>query len=298
VSNALSVTGFDIFAWNDPPTLARYLAVGPARLLEMRLEGPGHNLGNVLLFLGLPLSVVGLLALPWQVRDRALRPVVLVAGTTFLVTSLAFPVATTWGTFLHAAAPVQVLLVVSALGALDAGLAALGRRLGWNRPIAWLGAGFAVAASTLFTVALLPGFANGSRQTERAYAALIPAMAAAGVPMDGSEPVITDFPIWLAETARIPVLALPNEPPADVLELADDPRFGARWVITLREEGGLWPGVVDAGGPGAACFTEVALGLADDPADREALASARLFRIGCDGWAARPGAVAADRAAP
>ena len=34
VANAFSVTGFDIFAWNDPPTLSRYLAVGPARLIE------------------------------------------------------------------------------------------------------------------------------------------------------------------------------------------------------------------------------------------------------------------------
>ena len=34
------------------------------------------------------------------------------ASSTFLVTSLVFPVATTWGTFLHAAGPVHVLLVV------------------------------------------------------------------------------------------------------------------------------------------------------------------------------------------
>ena len=35
-TNALSVTGFDIFAWNHPPTLARYLGVGAGGLLEMR----------------------------------------------------------------------------------------------------------------------------------------------------------------------------------------------------------------------------------------------------------------------
>ena len=138
ISNALSVTGFDIFAWNDPPTLGRYLAVGPGELLGMRVTGLGHNIGNVLLLLGVPLSVLGLLALPWQARDRALRPVLLVAVATFVVTSLVFPVATTWGTFLHAAAPVHVLLIISALGALDAGLARLGRRLGWTRPVAWL----------------------------------------------------------------------------------------------------------------------------------------------------------------
>ena len=147
VSNALSVTGFDIFAWNDPPTLSRYLAVGPARLVEMRVEGLAHNVFNVLVFLGIPLSVIGILALPWQARDRALRPVVLVSAIAFLVTSLLFPVATTWGTFLHAAAPVHVLIIVSALGALDAGLARLGRRMGWTRPIAWLGAVLAVGGS-------------------------------------------------------------------------------------------------------------------------------------------------------
>jgi len=37
-TNALSVTGFDIFAWNDPPTLARYLAIGPAELVNLRIE--------------------------------------------------------------------------------------------------------------------------------------------------------------------------------------------------------------------------------------------------------------------
>ncbi len=79
-ANALSVSGFDIFAWNVPPTLARYLAVGPGTLLEMRATGLAHNLFNVLLFLGIPVSVIGLLALPWQGRDRALRPIVIVGA--------------------------------------------------------------------------------------------------------------------------------------------------------------------------------------------------------------------------
>ena len=45
-----------MFAWNDPPTLARYLAVGPAQLVEMRVVGLGHNLFNVLVLLGIPIS--------------------------------------------------------------------------------------------------------------------------------------------------------------------------------------------------------------------------------------------------
>ncbi len=59
-TNALSLSGFDIFAWNQPPTLARYLAAGPGGLLEMRVTGLGHNLFNVLLFLGIPVSLIGL----------------------------------------------------------------------------------------------------------------------------------------------------------------------------------------------------------------------------------------------
>ena len=40
-------------------------------------------------------------------------------------------------------------------------------------------------------------------------------MAIAGHPLDATAgPVITDFPIWLAESQRIPALALPDEPPA------------------------------------------------------------------------------------
>ena len=41
--------------------------------LGLRVTGLEHNLINVLLLLGLPVSAVGLLALPWQGRGFALR---------------------------------------------------------------------------------------------------------------------------------------------------------------------------------------------------------------------------------
>src|SRR6185436_15531873 len=118
LANALSVTGFDIFAWSDPPTLSRYLAVGPATLFQMRLDGLYHNLFTVLLIPGFPTSFVGLIALPWALRLRSLAPLAILSVTTFLFTSLLFPVSTTWGTYLHAAGPAHVLLIVSALLAL------------------------------------------------------------------------------------------------------------------------------------------------------------------------------------
>ncbi|HKF84176.1 MAG TPA: hypothetical protein VKB30_00215, partial [Candidatus Limnocylindrales bacterium] len=247
------------------------------------VTGIGHNLVNVLLLLGIPVSLIGLVAPPWQGRDTALRPVLLVSLLTFLATSLLFPVATTWGTFLHAAAPAHVLLLISGLGALDGGIARLGRRLGWTKPVAWLGALLAVFASSLFTVALLPSFGGGARGTERQYEVLARQMAAIGAPLDDTAPVIHDFPIWLAETERVRTLALPDESPADVLDLAN--AFGARWLISAKNDHGSWPGILDGGDPAASCFEEVLLPAPDDPADAEAMAGIRVFRIACQGVA-------------
>lgn len=280
LDNALSVNGTDIFAWADPPTLQRYLDQGLATLLELRVTGTLHNLLNVLLFLGIPVSIAGLLGLPWAARLRSLRPLVVYAVVTFLVASLLFPVSTTWGTFLHAAGAIHVLLVVSALLALDGLIARVGVIRGWTRPVAWLGATFAIVGSILFSLVLLPIFAAGSRQTEVAYEAIGPVLAEAGLPLIPSSPVITDYPIWLAETWRQEALALPDEPPAAVLDLAA--AFpGTRTLVLF---GGLherWPDALDDGEPGSECFTEVPLAVPDDPAAAEALDGVRAWRIGC-----------------
>ena len=134
LTNALSVQGTDIFAWSNPVSVSRYLAVGPARLLEMRVVGIEHNLFDVLLVPGAPLSFIGLVGLPWVVRIRALQPLLLASLVIFLVTSLLFPVSTTWGTFLHAAGAIHVVLIISALLALDRLIAAIGMRRRWTRP--------------------------------------------------------------------------------------------------------------------------------------------------------------------
>jgi hypothetical protein len=281
-TNALSVTGFDIFAWNDPPTLSRYLAVGPARLVEMRVEGLSHNLFNVLLLTGLPISIVGLIGLPWAIRGAVIRPVVVLTFSTFLVTSLVFPVATTWGTFLHAAGPWHVLLVLSALLGLDALIARVGVRLGWTRPVAWLGPLLGIFGSLLFSVVLLPTFGAGSRDTAARYEALAARMAEVGHPLDASAgPVISNFPIWMAETQRIPSLALPDEPPRDVLDLANDPRFNAKLVVLIDADSTHWPLDIDAGADGADCFRELDLGIDPAAPDDDPLAGVRAFEVVC-----------------
>jgi hypothetical protein len=279
LANALSVTGFDIFAWQDPPTLSRYLAVGPARLLEMRAEGVGHNLFSVLLVPGAPVSLVGFVALPLVVRLRSLRGVVAVGAITFLITSLVFPVATTWGTFLHAAGPIHVLLVISALVGLDRLIAAVGDRRAWTNPVAWLGPALTISGAVLFTAVLLPSFGSQSRATEARYEALAAQMAVAGIPLGSNGPVITDFPIWLAAATDVEALALPAESPASVADLART--FGARTLIISGDDHGGWPGVLGTSAPSSSCFEPVDIGVPADPGEAAALNGTRVYRIVC-----------------
>ena len=316
LSNALSLEGTDIFAWQDRPTLARYLAAGPATLLELRWTGTVHNLTQVLLFLGVPLSIVGLIGLPSVARWRAgdgteardgteasaaapdseasaaapatidpLRPLLLFSIITFLVASLVFPVSTTWGTFLHAAGAIHVLLVISALLVLDRVIAWVGRRRGWTNPVAWLGPAFAIAGSLLFTFMLLTEDGRTSRAHAERYAAIREAFS--GVAADGSGvdlpaepgPVITDFPIWFAEETGHRALALPDESIDSILNLARSFDPPARYVILEAENEGTFLEGVLTGAPNADCFVPVPLpDLATHPGELDDILT---FRIRC-----------------
>jgi len=280
LSNALMIKGSDIFAWSDPPTLRRYLDAGFGTLLALHWQGFVHNLLNVLVLLGFPVSVIGVIGLPAAVgRSVRLRPLGLFALITFAVTTLVFPVATTAGTFLHSAGAIHALLIVAALVALDATIAAVGRRRAWTRPVAWLGPLLTAGAAMLFTISLLPGQGEEARSTEAAYAALPGRLAAAGFPLpsDG-RPVISDHAIWLAWATGHRAIALPNEPPASVLDLAA--RFGGAQLLIIEAKSlGIWPEVLESGGPGSACFVRVPM---EDPPDRPRnVADIIVFRITC-----------------
>jgi hypothetical protein len=275
------VTGFDIFAWSDPPTLSRYLAVGPARLIEMRIDGLSHNLLTVLLITGFPVSFIGLVALPWFARLRSVAPLAVLSVTTFLVTSLVFPVSTTWGTYLHAAGPAHVLLIVSALLGLDRLIEWVGTKRGWTRPVAWLGAALTVSASALFLAAPtgMPFVGGQSQAFVTRYAAIDTALAAMRRPIAQEGPIITNFPIWLGVATGAQALALPNESPASVADLAS--HFGSRLLVMVGDEHGDWPAVLDEGGPGADCFHELAVPVPADPKQAEALDDVRVFEVAC-----------------
>jgi len=276
LTNAFSLDGRDIFAWEAAPTLGRYLDAGLGTLVELRWTGFLHNLLNVLLFLGVPGSAIGLAGLPWTRRGTALAMLVRFSAITFLATTLLFPVATTWGTFLHASAAVQVLLLLSALLVLDALIVAVGRRRGWTRPVAWLGPALTIAAGALFTAVLLPSFGRDGDGVRDQYAALPAALRAAGVLIQvAGDPVITDVPIWFAEETGAHTLALPDESPESVLGLAR--RFpGTSLVILAGDNGGIWPEIAATDPIGLACFAPVEL-----PGSDPALAGFAVLRITC-----------------
>ncbi|NJD29996.1 MAG: hypothetical protein FIA92_17090 [Chloroflexi bacterium] len=277
--NALSLDGRDIFAWHDQPTLGRYLDAGLPRLLELRWIGFLHNLVTVLLFLGVPLSVIGLIGLLDLTRTPALRPLLLFSILVFAVASLVFPVSTTWGTFQHAAGAIHVLLIISALLAFDRLFARVSARRGWSKPVAWLGAAFAISASLLFTAVVLPSEGATGRSTAARYAALPAALAAAGAPLeDEPGPVITDFPIWFAEETRHRAIALPNEPPASILDLARSFDPPARLLVVEASNTGVWPAAILSGGPDAACFVPLELPAS---AGSHPLDDVLAFRIRC-----------------
>ncbi|HLO36604.1 MAG TPA: hypothetical protein VK194_10995 [Candidatus Deferrimicrobium sp.] len=278
LTNALSIEGTDIFAWSDPPTLSHYLEAGAGRLVDLRVAGIGHNLVDVLLLPGAPLSFIGLVALPWMVRTRALQPLLAVSVAIFLVTGLLFPVSTTWGTFLHAAGAVHVLLVISALLALDRLIVAVGRRRGWTRPVAWLAPALTASGALLFSAVLLPSFGGGSVATERTFQALDRQMTAAGLPIADRGPVITDAPIWLPYVAGGTALALPHEPLASVADLAR--RFASTVVVVVSGDH-PFPASVAAGGPDASCFAPVDIGVPTDPEAARALTGVRVYRVVC-----------------
>lgn len=281
LANALYVHYTDVFAYLDPPTLANYLAQGLPALVGAHLTGIANDLFSVLLIPAFPVGLLGLLALPWAGRRPALRPLVLAATFTFLATSLVFPVATLSGTYLHAAGSAFVLLSIGCVAALDDFIVRVGRLRHWTRPVAWLGPAFAIAAIAPLCVVAVTSLASQADDVRDRYAALPAAMARAGVPLDAAGPVITDNPIWLAEATGVPSLALPEEPPNAVLDLAH--RFGVKLLIVRSGTGRQWPQILNGGGNAAACFQEIAL--TDEsgakPPQDSALRAIHVFRIVC-----------------
>lgn len=269
IENALITRNEQIFAWADRPSLGEFLGQGAVTIVGHQAVGLAHQLLNVLLIPAFPVGLIGIVAVvamrrsPAVRRPTCLRALLLSGLLTFLATGLLFPVATLWGTFLHSAGPLLAgLCVVAALGA-DALVARMRRARAWSRENAWLASAALLAITVpLAMFEVLVVGAQAANQRERIHAI---AASARNLPeVQAGAPVVSDHPVWLAEALGVPVIALPDEPAADLGRLVD--AFGAKLIVVMDRRG-RYPAAL-LSGPDRPCTfgVPIPLGPATDPA--------------------------------
>ena len=261
--NAFLTRNEQIFAYLDRPTLGGFLAQGPATIAGNIGAAFWHNLVDVLVVPAGAIAAIGLLTVLIGLRRRGVRPVgalavLLGAGAlTYVATSVLFPVATLWGTFEHAAGPLDVGLIVAAAIGADAFVARVREWRSWPRANAWLApAGLALIGLPIAALALAGAAASANADAQRIHVfgadlSSQPVLTCAGC--DG--PYITDRPVWLSDATHHSAIALPDEPAASIAQLARD--FHATYVVVTQPRNDL-PAALRA--PEAqACFKELHL---------------------------------------
>jgi hypothetical protein len=273
----------DIFAYAERPSASLYLGQGVATLLGNPLEAAAAAFNDALFFPAFPIGVVGLVSLvglwrsPTLRRPSALTVLLWSGALTFLATVLLFPVASRWGTYLHASGPLLVgLTAVSALGA-DALVARFSRWRRWPQVNVIIGPAALVVVAVTMSLLQLGFLGDQTRARQERYEAIASSLSdIAGEAGDAAPATLmTDHPMWLATVTGQPAIALPDEDPSSVLALGE--RFGTDWLVVIDERGRYPGALLDATGSGCLAADPQALGVDGDPA--------RLFRL-ADGCAA------------
>lgn len=272
IENALLRRNEDIFAFAERPALDTYLGQGLATVLGNPLAAAWDGFFNVLAVPAFPVGLLGLLAVlgmrhsPALRRPTALAVLLLSGALTFAATVLVFPVATLWGTFLHASGPLLAgLIVVAALGG-DALLARISRARAWERPNVIIAPIALLAVTGLLAVLQVLIVARHSQEAQTRYEAIAVTVDAFAVASEMSVPrtIITDHPMWLASALERTAVALPDEPVQTLVELGRT--FGTSWVV-VTDERGRYPEALLAD-PAPTCLARkpVALISGDEPA--------------------------------
>jgi hypothetical protein len=242
IDNMVLVKNEDIFAFSDAPSVAAYLSQGVATVLLNPLEAAFDGVLNVLLLPPFPVGLAGAVTLiamwraPFLRRPNALMAVLVSGLLTFLTTVLLFPIATLWGTFMHASGALLIgLAVVAAVGG-DALLARISTVREWERP------NIIVAPIALVSMALLmTGFQvvilSTEAESRRSRMESVAAALEQALPGESDRPrtFITDHPMWLAEASSEYAIALPDEDVDSLLELAST--FGTQYVVVIDGRG-------------------------------------------------------------
>jgi hypothetical protein len=235
IDNILLTRNEQIFNWSAHPTIREFAAQGPLGIVFNIANAAWHNAVDVLAVPGNVVVVVGLLALVlgWHRRESVKGSPLMVllhyGALVFVITTLAFPVATLWGTFEHAAGPLLVAFVVLAALGGDALVARVRAWRNWPRPNAGM-APAALAAVVVAMTALQLTFAaiqTGAR--EKQINAVAQTLRANGV-VNG-QPLITDHPLWLSDALDTPTLVMPQDGIASVGLVAQ--RFDAEFLVLV-----------------------------------------------------------------
>ena len=257
IDNALLTYNEQIFNYSSRPTLAGFLAQGPGQIVGHIAAAAAHNVIDVALVAGAPVTAIGAVAALVLARRRGIgrTPLGYLLGSgllTLLVATVVFPVASMWGTFLHSAGPLMVGLTICAVVATDRVVDSIRRRRAWERRNAWL-APAALALLTIPMTALQLTILGGGRITELSANSVGAYLLDQPEAQAGARPVIiTDHPMWLNFASGLPTLKLPLEAPDVVLRLARD---HAATLVVLNEQYGPYPAALRAG-PLASCFVE------------------------------------------
>ena len=195
-------------------------------------------------------------------RPTALVAVLISSAFTVVTTILLFPVATLWGTFMHASGPLLVaLIVLSALGG-DALLARISVARGWEKPNVILGPIALIAMAGLLGVFQLQVFSTQSKETMETYDSVAAGVAALadreGIAVPAT--VISDHPMWVADALGSYGIALPDEDLPSILALSR--AFDAPWLIVVDERG-RYPEAL-LGQPAEPCLAGEPVALTDE----------------------------------
>lgn len=268
IENMFLIENEDIFAFSDRPDAQRYVAQGLATLIGNPIAAAWDSVLNVLAFTAFPVGIVGLVALVGLRRSRALRrptglATLLISGAfTFVSTILLFPVATLWGTFMHASGPLLVALVVLAALGGDALLARVSATRAWEKPNVILAPIALIAMAGLLGVFQLLVFAAQSREAMETYDEVAAAVGDYAVTEGIEVPttVISDHPMWIADALGNNAIALPDEDLESILSLSAV--FDAPWLIVVDERGRYPDALLD--GATGSCLAGQPVALTDD----------------------------------
>jgi hypothetical protein len=234
------------------------------------LVGAWTGLSGVILLMAFPVGVVGLLSLaalrrsPALRRPTALSGLLVSGGLTLVATALLFPVATRWGTFMHASGPLVVgLAVTAALGA-DGLMARISRRRRWSRPNVVVGPMALLLTTLAFGLLQVVAVSGQAQELDSRYGALAGAVREEakrqGVPVPDT--LISDHPMWLADALGRNVVALPDEDLASLSALSR--RFLAPWVVVVDGRGRYPRSLLTSAA--RACLTQDPIALEPGPA--------------------------------